>query len=176
MFCKDFGSTGRKGPGAESIFSMMQAMWEEAKKEYGLDITEKANRTEMLVEAAERMKMLGLPEDAIREFRNSGRPRFRMENGQRFPLSNDEKKQIQTLEGNEERLVYAVIRNDSCYGRLTNFIMVSRYKCDWGLERNSITEHNVVTAYVQNHDVPIFSEAGTIEVKRLPGGMLGRRM
>ena len=26
MFCKDFGSAGRKGPGAENIFSMMQAL------------------------------------------------------------------------------------------------------------------------------------------------------
>lgn len=176
MFCKDFGSTGRKGPGAESIFSMMQAMWEETKKEYGLYIMEEANRAEMLDEAAERMKILGLPEDAISEFQNSGHPSFGMENGQRFPLSNDEKEQIQKLEGNEKYLVYAVIRNDSSFGRMESFVLVSRFKCDWEFERNSIRERNCVMAYVSNLSIPAWSESGFITVRRFPNGTLVRRM
>lgn len=150
--------------------------WNDFKKSMGLDISEKANRAEMMDEAAERMKMLGLAEDAISEFRNSGLPGFGMENGQYFPLSDSEKAQIQTLEGNEEYLVYAVVRNDSSYGKMVNYIMVSWHKCDWGLERMNLTERSFVLAYVYNCDFPGNSETGTIEVKCLPGGMLDRRM
>ena len=50
--------------------------WMKVGKAYGTDIIEEANRAEMLDEAAERMKMLGLPEDAISEFQNSGHPSF----------------------------------------------------------------------------------------------------
>jgi len=179
MFSEHFGTSGSQIPETPNIFEMLQAIlsssWKETVKEYSLDITENATKTEMVDEAVDRMKMLGLSEDAISEFRNSGRPSFGMENGQRFPLGDFEMEQIQKLEGNGERLVYAVIRNNSCYGRMINYIMVSRYKCDWGLERMNLTERNSVTAYVYNFDVPAYSEAGKIEVERLPGGILGRR-
>ena len=84
--------------------------------------------------------------------------------------------QIQKLEKNGKNLVYAVIRNDSRYGKMVNYIMVSRYKCDWELERRSIMDRNHVIAHVHNRDCPGWSETGIIEVKRLPEGMLDRKM
>ena len=59
---------------------------------------------------------------------------------------------------------------------MTSYIMVSRHKCDWVLERNSLAENNSVLAYVYNSDVPRFSETGMLLVRRLPEGMLDRRI
>lgn len=172
-------SQGQHKPDTYNLFAMIQALasdWEDTRKRYGLDITEEADKAAMMAEAVKRMEMLGLSAEVISKFQADGQPDFAMEDGKRFPLKDSDKEMIQKLESNDEHLVYAVIRNDSCYGRLTNYIMVSRYICDWGLERNSITERNRVMAYVYNHDDPSCSEMGTIAVKHLPNGMLGRRM
>ena len=150
--------------------------WRDFVKEFSFDMEAEADRAEMMDEAVKRMEMLGLPKDTINEFKNSGRSRFGMENGRRFPLSDSEKEQIQKLEKNGKNLVYAVIRNDSRYGKMVNYIMVSRYKCDWELERRSIMDRNHVIAHVHNRDCPGWSETGIIEVKRLPEGMLDRKM
>ena len=173
------GSQGQQKPDADNFFAMMQALasdWEEARKRYGFDITEKADKAEMMAEAVKRMEMLGLPAEVISKFQADGQPDFSMEGGKRFPLKASEKEMIQKLESNDEYLVYAVIRNDSGYGRITSYIMVSRHKCDWVLERNSLAENNSVLAYVYNSDVPRFSETGMLLVRRLPEGMLDRRI
>lgn len=150
------------------------AEWKEVRKAYGMDITEKANRVEMLDEAVKRMEMLGLRPDVISRFRADGRPDFAMEGGKQLPLMESEKEMIRKLEGNNEYLVYVVIRNDSCYGKMTSYVIVSRHKCDWGLERNSLVENNTVLAYVHNSDVPRFSETGMLPVCRLSNRMLDR--
>lgn len=173
------GSQGQRKPDAYSFFAMMQALasdWEDTKKRYGLDITEEADKAAMMAEAVKRMDMLGLPAEVISKFQADGQPDFAMESGKRFPLTASEKEMIQKLESNDEYLVYAVIRDEICFGRMTSYIMVSRNKCDWGLERNSLAENNTVLAYVYNSDVPSFSETGMLEVRRLPEGMLDRKL
>lgn len=56
---------------------------------------------------------------------SAGQLNFGMENGQIFQLNDSEKEQIRKLEDNGDQLVYAVVRNDSDYGRTVNFIIVN---------------------------------------------------
>ena len=211
---------------------------------FGLDIKATAGRAEMIAEAVERMKMLGLPAEITSKFQADGQPDFSMKGGRQLPLTESEKKMIRKLEGNDEYLVYALIRNDSCYGKMTrgivvlpdaaesllartelrryahafllivcqrnkifhgtlaqihpikhpvgetpdregndeylvyalirndscygkmtSYIMVSRHKCNWGLEQNLLAENSTVLAYVHNSDVPRFSETGMLPVR-----------
>ena len=140
-------------------------------------MTEDANTGEMIAEAVERMKMLGLSAETISDFLKNGRPSFAMENGKLSPLETSEKQQIQKMADSEGDLVYAVIRHDSVYGRkMTTYIMVNRYKCDWLLNRDLIEGPNFVMAYVYDRDFPARSETGPVAVKRLPGGTLDLRI
>lgn len=148
--------------------------WRDLEQKNDLDLGESASRAEMMSEAVARMKMLGVSSESIKRLQNSGQLNFGMENGHIFPLENLEKRQIQMLEDNEENLVYAVVRNDSFCGKLVSYIMVSRFKSDWGLEQESIKNGNRVMAYVCNCDVPSRSEMGMISVKTIAGGMLDR--
>ena len=141
---------------------------------FGLDIKATAGRAEMIAEAVERMKMLGLPAEITSKFQADGQPDFSMKGGRQLPLTESEKKMIRKLESNDEYLVYALIRNDSCYGKMTSYIMVSRHKCNWGLEQNLLAENSTVLAYVHNSDVPRFSETGMLPVRCLSNGMLDR--
>lgn len=140
-------------------------------------MTEDANTGEMIAEAVERMKMLGLSAETISDFLKNGRPSFAMENGKLSPLETSEKQQIQKMADSEGDLVYAVIRNDSVYGRkMTTYIMVDRYKCAWLLNRDLIEGPNFVMAYVYDRDFPARSETGPVAFKRLPGGTLDLRI
>lgn len=61
------------------------------------------------------------------------------------------------------------------FGRMWNFLIVSRYKDDleFNLERHGLSPHYNALAFVVNEDEPILSEGGTIEVVRLiDGGLL----
>lgn len=158
------------------FLSMMQQaskIWEEEKKRLGLDITEKADKAEMMNEAIERMQMLGLAPEAISDFQSSGKVCFGMEDGQCFPLDASEQARIQWLDDSKQLLTYAAIRSKSIYGRMISYLVVSPNKCDWGTE-HMVMEKNTVTAYVYNYDVPYYSELGQIGIERLPGGMLER--
>lgn len=143
------------------------------KKRMGLDITEKADKAEMMNEAIKRMQMLGLAPEAISDFQSSGKVCFGMEDGQCFPLDASEQARIQWLDDSKQYLTYAVIRNESIFGRMISYLVVGPYKCDWELEHMQMKE-NIVMAYVYNYDVPDFSELGQIWIECSPGGMLKR--
>lgn len=133
--------------------------------------------TEMIAEAIERMKMLGLSAEIINDFQKDGRPSFAMENGKRSPLETSEKQQIQKMADSEGELVYAVIRNDSLYGRkITAFLMVNRCNYGWLLERDLIAGPNFVTAYIYDSDSPAQSKTWPTAFKRFPEGMLDLRI
>lgn len=130
------------------------------------------SRKESLDEAARLMESLGFQPDTIREFRKNGGISYAMENGRRLPLSESDGIQIQKLE-KQGNVVYAAIRNDTNFGRMTAYIIVSKYGEDWILEREN-SKRNYLLAYVYNHDLPCCSEMGIVEIKCLPDGIFDR--
>ncbi|WP_300803517.1 hypothetical protein [uncultured Acetatifactor sp.] len=156
-----------------SMMTQYSELWKEERKRLGLDIAEKASKAEMMTEAIERMQMLDLAPEAINDFQSSGKVSFGMEDGQRFPLDASEQERIHWLDDSNGLLTYAVIRSNSIFGKMISYLVVSPNKCDWGTE-HMMMEENVVTAYVYNYDIPIFSEMGSIVIEKLPNGMLKR--
>lgn len=136
------------------------------------DIPKHPSREESLSEAVQRMEKLGFQPDDIAEFRKNGEIRYVMEDGHCLPLSELDRSQIQKLK-NQGFVVYAAIRNNTIFGRMTAYIVVAKYGEDWLLERENLNRNNLM-AYVYNHDIPFCSEWGTINIKRLSGGIFDR--
>lgn len=144
----------------------------ESYKEQIKSMPVRPSRDESVAEAARRMEALGFLPKTIEEFRKHGKISCAMENGCPFPLEEPDRSQIQDLE-RKGFSVYAAIRNDTAWGRMTAYITVSNNGADWIAEREWMKQ-DILMAYVLNHDVPIFSEMGTITVRRLHGGMFDR--
>lgn len=144
----------------------------EGYKEDMKNIPERPCVEESLSEAVRRMEELGFQPDSIADFRKNGEISYIMEAGRCMPLSESDRSQIQKLK-KQGLIVYAAIRNNTAFGRMTAYIVVAKYGEDWILERENL-KRNRLMAYVYNHDVPFYSEMGSVNITRLSGGLLDR--
>ena len=154
--------------------SMMQGMQDYLKNynESLKSVPVRPDKEESLAEAARRMESLGFRNDIITEFKKDGEISCVMEKGSTYPLDESDRRQIKKLE-KQGYAVYAAIRNITDMGRMTSYIIVSSCGEDWIIERENLNR-GIVMAYVLNHDIPFFSEFGTVNIKRHPAGMYDR--
>lgn len=131
-----------------------------------------AQKEESLEEAVWRMKELGFMEETIEEFRKKGEIGYAMEEGSVFELDETDHRQIKEL-SEKGMLVYAVIRNNTMFGRVTSYVVVTSCIEDWNIERTNIFR-NILSAYLYNYNVPDDSEFSNIVIERLPQGILER--
>lgn len=127
----------------------------------------KVSRDEKKIEAVERMKLLGIYPETIRQFDKDGivsisEPPF----GAYYWAEEEYLKRIKEFEEKHNALVYTVIRSYFReLGKMDSYLFVSDYKDEeWEMDRNDI-QHGQALAWVYNHDEPDFSEFGSIGIK-----------
>ena len=126
----------------------------------------KISIAEKKIEAVERLKMLEIYPETIRQFEKENfvsisEPPF----GAFYWAEGESLKLIKDFELEYNSLVYLVIRSYTKFGTLDNYLFVSDYKDEeWEMDRNDLKEGRTL-AYVYNYDIPEFSEMGTIGIE-----------
>ncbi len=123
------------------------------------------------LEAIERMRMLGIHENAIKEFEEEGKINKSETIGFLYWLNEEEEKLIRNWEKETGNMAYHAIFNNTPFGRMLSILYVSKYEEEWEFDRKDI-ENNMPIAYVMNLDDEMLSEAGTIVIKRNIGGLI----
>lgn len=132
------------------------------------------NREKKKEEAISRMKMLGIFDHTIKEFKDKGiisvsEPPF----GAFFWANEEEAQEIQKFEDEYNALVYVVVRSFTDLGVMDSYLYVSDHEEEWERDREDIKE-NTQFAYVINRSDPDCSEFGYIGLKRSIGAGLLR--
>lgn len=78
--------------------------------------------------------------------------------------------QIKRIEEVYGLLVYAVVETDTEFGRLYDFLHVSKYEEEWEMDRKLIKQ-NMIFSYCYNQSIPEFSEFGTIQIDNVDGNL-----
>lgn len=78
--------------------------------------------------------------------------------------------EIEAFEKKTGSVVYHVVRTQLEFGLCDSFLFVSKYKEEWGRDREALTE-GYPFVYVANYDDPWCSEFGSIGIKGSLGGL-----
>ena len=122
-------------------------------------------------EAIERMKMLQLHTNIIKEFEKDGTLNLSENGGYLYWLDSDQKAMVEDFERDYKALVYHVIHNYTEIGEMYSLLYVSKDENEWGYDKDDI-KSGCVLAYVKNVDDDHCSEFGSIGVKPQYGGLV----
>ena len=131
----------------------------------------KVTMEEKKTEALERMKMLNLYPNIIREFERDNTLNLSENGGFLYWLDDQQKEYVSEFETEHNALVYHVIHNYTEFGELLTFLYVSDSKDEWGFDRADLKD-GYACAYVKNLDEEAFSEFGSIAFKQQFGGLV----
>lgn len=123
-------------------------------------------KEEMKKEALNRMKMLKLHPNIIKEFSNKGILNLSL-NAALYYLSEEQLARVQEFEKEYGGLVYHVIQNRY----MLSFLYVSKHKEEWEYDRNDLKEGYPI-AYVVNLSDESCSEFGSIGIRPCVGGVI----
>ena len=147
--------TIKEGP---KVLSEVVNLLEEAKK---MDIVK--------VEVLERMKLLKLHPNIIKEFEDENKlNRSEYGYGILFWLEEHEQQLVDEFQNkHKDYLVYHVIKTETRdFGTVYDLLYVTPYEDDWTLEREDL-KNNLVMSY----SVTEFAECGLIKIKCINGGL-----
>lgn len=122
-------------------------------------------------EAIQRMKTLGIFPQTIRQFKGGEVSYSEPPLGANYWLDDEQKKIVKEFEEEYNALVYFAVRSYTEFGKLDAFLYVSDYEEEWEMDREDIQDGYAV-AYVYNHDVPEYSEVGSIVIQERFGGLV----
>lgn len=122
-------------------------------------------------EALERMKMLMLSPNIIKEFAKDGIVNMSETRGFLYWLDDEQKEYVSDFEEEHNALVYHVIHNYTEVGEMLTFLYVSDYVEEWGYDRDDL-KSGYACAYVKNLDEDAFSEFGSVGIKPEFGGLV----
>lgn len=122
-------------------------------------------------EAIERMKMLKIYSQAIKEFEKENVINVSEHGGILFWLDNEQQEMIKQFEEKYDAVVYHVIHNYTEFGELYSLLYVSQHENEWDYDKDDI-KHNIALCYVVNKDEENFSEFGSIGIKTQYGGVI----
>jgi len=125
---------------------------------------------EMKKEAINRMKMLKLHPNIIKEFSNEGILNLSL-NAALYYLNDKQLARVQEFEQQYHTLVYHVIHNYTQFGELLSFLYVSQHIEEWEYDRRDLKE-GYPFVYVANLTDEICSEFGHIEIRPCVGGVI----
>lgn len=119
---------------------------------------------EKKTEAIERMMLLGLFPQTIKQFKDESlvsisEPPF----GAFYWAEGEDLERIRQFEAEHNALVYVVIRSYTNIGKMDSMLFVSDYPEEWEMDRDDM-KHDQQVAYVYNHDAPDCSEMGAIGI------------
>ncbi len=122
-------------------------------------------------EAIERMKMLKIYSQAIKEFEKEDVINVSEHGGILFWLDDEQQEMIKRFEEKYNAVVYHVIHNYTEFGELYSLLYVSQHENEWDYDKDDI-KHNIALCYVVNKDEENFSEFGSIGIKPQYGGVI----
>ena len=122
-------------------------------------------------EAIQRMKALGIYSESIKQFERDMVSYSEPPMGANYWLDDEQKAIIKEFEEEYDALVYFGMRSYTEFGKLDSFLYVSDNEEEWFMDNADIQEGYAV-AYVYNHDVPEYSEIGSIAVRERFGGLV----
>ncbi len=122
-------------------------------------------------EALERMKMLKLHGNIIKEFDKEGIVNLSENGGFLYWLDSDQQAIVDEFEAEHDALVYHVIHDFTELGELYSLLYVSKYEEEWEDERTDLKD-GYVFVYAKNVDDDFCSEFGSIGVKPQFGGLV----
>lgn len=119
-------------------------------------------------EAIERMNLLQLHKNVIKEFQDENRLNKSESFGILYWLTDEEQQLVNDFEKEHEGyLVYHIIKTNTVdMGIIYDLLFVSIFEDDWPLEREELKD-NIVMSY----SVTPFSEIGSICIKQKNGGL-----
>lgn len=121
-------------------------------------------------EALDRMKMLNLYPNIIKEFQQDNTVNM-SELGFLYWLTDEQKEYVSEFETEHDALVYHVIHNYTEFGELLTFFYVSDQEEEWEYDRADLKD-GYACAYVKNLDEDAFSEFGSVAFKEQFGGLV----
>ena len=122
-------------------------------------------------EALQRMKALGIYSESIKQFERGMVSYSEPPMGANYWLDDEQNAIIKKFEEEYNALVYFGIRSYTEFGKLDSFLYISDDEEEWFMDNADIQEGYAV-AYVYNHDVPEYSEIGSIAVRERFGGLV----
>ena len=122
-------------------------------------------------EAIERMKMLKIYTQAIKEFEKENVINVSEHGGILFWLDDEQQEMVKKFEEKYNAVVYHVIHNYTEFGELYSLLYVSQHENEWDYDKDDI-KHNIALCYVVNKDEESFSEFGSIGIKPQYGGVI----
>ena len=126
--------------------------------------------SKQFLEAVNRMKLLGLHENAIQDFVNEGKLNL-SDNGFLFWLNESEQNIVDQWQQETGNLVYHVVKTRTTYGLMYSFFYVSKYEEEWFMDNADLQEGYAV-CYVYNADDELSSEYGIIGFEMKFGGIV----
>ena len=132
------------------------------------------SREEKKIEAINRMKMMKIIPDAIKQFKNSDKimvsePPI----GGLYYIEPELQEFVNNFEKENDALVFLVVRAFTNFGKMDSLLFVSDYKEEWEMDRDDIRD-NICMSYTINYDMPDCSEFGSIGYKKMPSGSILR--
>ena len=122
-------------------------------------------------EALERMKMLKLHGNIIKEFDKEGIVNLSENGGFLYWLDSDQQAIVDEFEAEHDALVYHVIHDFTELGELYSLLYVSKYEEEWEDERTDLKD-GYALVYVKNVNDDFCSEFGSIGIKPQFGGLV----
>lgn len=128
-------------------------------------------REEKKLEAINRMKLLNLHDNVIREFRDEDKLNLSENGGFLYWLDDEQKAIVDDFEQHYNATVYHVIRSVTEFGELLSFLYVSDNKDEWKMDRNDLA-NGYPLVYTKNLDADFCSEFGSIGIESNIGGLV----
>ena len=129
-------------------------------------------RVDKKKEAIRRMEILDIYSETIRQFEKEGLISYsEPPMGANYWLTDEQIKVVREFEKEYNALVYFGTRVYTEFGTLDAFLYVSDYEEEWKDDVEDLKD-GYLYAYVYNHDIPEFSEIGSIRVQPRLGGLI----
>lgn len=122
-------------------------------------------------EAIDRMIMLDLHKNIIKEFEKENILNISRNGGMLYWLTDEEKALVEEFEEKHNYVVYHIIHNYSEFGEMLSLLYVTQDENEWDYDKDDI-RHGTALAYVINLECDDFSEFGTIGIKPQFGGLI----
>lgn len=122
-------------------------------------------------EALERMKLLSLSKNIIKEFDKEGIVNLSENGGILYWLDSDQQSIVDEFEKEHDALVYHIIHDFTEFGELYSLLYVSKYEEEWEDEKDEL-KRGIALSYVKNMDDDFCSEFGSIGIRPQFGGLV----
>lgn len=126
----------------------------------------------MKTEALERMDILNLHPNVVKEFKEQGVLNYSYSVlGFLYWLTEETQARVNAFEKETGYLVYHVIEDETSIGRLITFLYVSDDSGEWEQDKQDLRE-GFALAFVVNADDELCSEFGSVGLKSINGGVV----